>query len=332
VTFNLTPHEAFRSAILEAPDDDAVRLIYGDFLQDQGDPRGEFIQAQCRLAQLELHDPDRPSLQVREQQLLNAHRAEWERPCRGIGSRALFHRGFIEGLTMDAAVFLHRATELFRLTPLRQLRLQRAAGLGEALAACPDLARLTHLDLSANALSEVEIKALADSPFLTNLRRLTLIGADLDDVGFGALVRSPHLGRLMELDVRLNHVGPEGVRGVGEESRLSSLTSLSLFGNRLGSQGGVELAASSGLPGLQHLNLGRNRIGSPGAQALAGAAFLGGVKTLNLCDNEVRDDGALRLTDDAALDGLSRLVLRGNLLTAEVRRRLQRRFGERIVF
>src|SRR5262249_36968134 len=38
------PHRAFLDAILEAPEDDAVRLIYADWLEEQGDPRGEFIR------------------------------------------------------------------------------------------------------------------------------------------------------------------------------------------------------------------------------------------------------------------------------------------------
>lgn len=35
----MTQDEAFLSAIAESPDDDALRLIYADWLQDHGDPR-----------------------------------------------------------------------------------------------------------------------------------------------------------------------------------------------------------------------------------------------------------------------------------------------------
>ena len=38
-----------RTAIFANPDDDAPRLVYADWLLERGDPRGEFIQIQCKL-------------------------------------------------------------------------------------------------------------------------------------------------------------------------------------------------------------------------------------------------------------------------------------------
>lgn len=43
----------FLEAIRAAPDDDAPRLVYADWLSERGDPRGEFIVAQCTIARLE---------------------------------------------------------------------------------------------------------------------------------------------------------------------------------------------------------------------------------------------------------------------------------------
>lgn len=37
------------AAIRAEPDDDAPRLVYADWLQEQGDPRGEFIQLECEV-------------------------------------------------------------------------------------------------------------------------------------------------------------------------------------------------------------------------------------------------------------------------------------------
>ena len=67
-------HEAFLSAIRETPDDDAPRLICADWLEDQGQAhRAEFIHLQCRLAQMDEHDPDRLPLEQREADLQLAH-------------------------------------------------------------------------------------------------------------------------------------------------------------------------------------------------------------------------------------------------------------------
>src|SRR5947208_4411815 len=38
---------AFLQAILASPDDEGIRLIFADWLDEQGDPRGAFIRAQC---------------------------------------------------------------------------------------------------------------------------------------------------------------------------------------------------------------------------------------------------------------------------------------------
>lgn len=41
---------ALLEAVYETPDDDAPRLVFADFLVEEGDPRGEFIQLDIRLA------------------------------------------------------------------------------------------------------------------------------------------------------------------------------------------------------------------------------------------------------------------------------------------
>jgi uncharacterized protein (TIGR02996 family) len=49
----MTERDAFLAAVLESPDDDTPRLIFADWLEENGDPeRAEFIRAQCDLAQL----------------------------------------------------------------------------------------------------------------------------------------------------------------------------------------------------------------------------------------------------------------------------------------
>jgi uncharacterized protein (TIGR02996 family) len=42
--------KAFLRAVCEHPDDDRPRLIFADWLDEHGDPRGEFIRLQCALA------------------------------------------------------------------------------------------------------------------------------------------------------------------------------------------------------------------------------------------------------------------------------------------
>ena len=53
-------HDALFQAVLASPHDDAVRLVYADWLDEQGDaPRAEFIRLQIELSQAPSDDPRR---------------------------------------------------------------------------------------------------------------------------------------------------------------------------------------------------------------------------------------------------------------------------------
>lgn len=72
-----SPGEVLERAILADPDDVASHAAYADWLTQQGDPRGEFIQVQ-----LALEDPSQPpaarkDLHRREQELLQQHGRQW---------------------------------------------------------------------------------------------------------------------------------------------------------------------------------------------------------------------------------------------------------------
>jgi uncharacterized protein (TIGR02996 family) len=54
--------EAFLRRIAEAPGDEALRRIYGDWLEEQGDPRSEFLRAEDRLRSAPPGDPGRRTM------------------------------------------------------------------------------------------------------------------------------------------------------------------------------------------------------------------------------------------------------------------------------
>ena len=43
----MTDEDELLEAICAEPDRDEPRIVYADWLEQQGDPRGEFIHAQC---------------------------------------------------------------------------------------------------------------------------------------------------------------------------------------------------------------------------------------------------------------------------------------------
>ena len=71
-------HEAFLSDILASPEDDAPRLVYADWLSENGDePRAEFIRAQVELPRGTLKGDARRKLQARVNKLEAEHKKTW---------------------------------------------------------------------------------------------------------------------------------------------------------------------------------------------------------------------------------------------------------------
>jgi uncharacterized protein (TIGR02996 family) len=174
----MTQEQAFLRAISAAPDDDAPRLIFADWLEERCDPRGEFIRIQCCLASMPEDDRRRPTLQEREYNLLNQHRATWEGPLRQICKVAsiTFQHGFPETIGISSAAFLTQGDQLFALAPIRGLDLVDIVSRGDmaAIAASPHLKNLTTLNLRGNYIRDEGVQALAASPHLKNLTTLYL--------------------------------------------------------------------------------------------------------------------------------------------------------------
>src|SRR6476619_208277 len=104
----MSDHDALVQAILHAPDDDAPRLVYADWLEENGDAdRAEFIRVQCRVARLPFYDPDYAALTRRTYELLVRHRRAWRIPY--LAARQEFRRGFVETVALQPGAFFARA-------------------------------------------------------------------------------------------------------------------------------------------------------------------------------------------------------------------------------
>jgi uncharacterized protein (TIGR02996 family) len=254
----MTHDDAFLQAILEDPDDDGLRLIFADWLEEQGQPRGEFIRTQCTLAGLPPGDRRRPLLEAREQQLLARHRDQWLGSLRSLAYLWGFRRGFAEEITLPATAFLSHADTIFRSTPVLLARLLNSASCLDELASSPYLARLTALHLTDNRIG---------------------------NAGLMTLLETADLGRLATLRLGNNGLGDAGVEALAECPRLGSLTTLNLRQNSIGNGGAHALAMSPYLGGLTALYLGNNQIGPAGAQALAESPYLRRLETLELANS-----------------------------------------------
>jgi uncharacterized protein (TIGR02996 family) len=326
-------HEGFLQAILEEPDNDDVRLIYADWLQEQGDPRGEFIHLQVRRARRPAGEPVPEAESKREQQLREDHQREWVGELHGIVARCDFERGFVASVALTASRFLQHAERIFRLAPLvRHARLSDVTASLAALVDCPYLGRLASLDVERNNLRDRGVIALAGSAHVANLTVLKLGQNSIAVDGAEALARSPHLTRLTWLKLGLNRIGTAGAGALASSATLERLERLDLDENGLGTAGTEALATGTQLPRLSMLNLWRNSIGAAGVQALADSSRMARLKHLYLRRNDVGDAGAQALAASPHLAHLERLKLSNYGIGPAARTALKNRFGERVVF
>src|SRR6266550_3426966 len=97
--------EGFFRAITEDSEDDAPRLVFADWLDEQGDPRGELMRLQVHLARLPEGDHRRAVLEKRERELLDRHAVDWLGPLRERLRSWRFVRGLLT-LEADAEALL----------------------------------------------------------------------------------------------------------------------------------------------------------------------------------------------------------------------------------
>jgi uncharacterized protein (TIGR02996 family) len=304
------------------PDDDTPRLVLADWLEERGDPRGEFVRTQCLGARLPEDDPRCPALLARQRELLNAHRETWLRPLPGSHHLAEFHRGLVR-LVLHPDEILGVASPHFAETEeyawvegLRAYDVGQQAIDRYLAGPAPEGILALHLAAGGERVADRAFVALARSPHLCPLTALRLtrfyFGAAAK-----ALATSPHLAALAELDLQANRVEAAGARALAASPHLTGLRSLDLGSNDLQDQGARALIAATRLERLTDLGLGSNRLGPKGVAALVAWPLLANLTALRLDGNSVGGDGTRLLAGSPAVRRLARLDLRGNRLSGK---------------
>jgi uncharacterized protein (TIGR02996 family) len=237
----------FLREIKDRPDDDVPRLVLGDWLQDHGDPRGEFVHLQVRRARLRETDPEADALYRRERELLRRHALDWLGPLADFASGWSFERGFVHLEVRGALTTWARPADLFGCDAIRwvegvtmrskqvtDLTMLRMTGL---------LAEVSRLDLSGAPLMSL-------SPILreeTNvLRTLLLRNTFLTPGGIDLLAGAPTLAGLRWLDLSGNRLDDQQARVLAESPTLRNLTRLDVRDNAFGDAGREALVAAFG--------------------------------------------------------------------------------------
>lgn len=203
------PTSADRDGLLAAvaadPDDDVPRLVLADYLDERGDPLGEFIRLQMALEPLRIPRAD-PAGELerhkrlagippggdwrvkswevarqidREADLRRMHQAEWLGEAAPLLEESAhwnpeFRRGFVASAQVGLTALGDCGVAVRRSCPtLQRLIVLGTLGRGEELASCPALAGLPALTL-AGWLTAEDATAVARSRHLKGLRSLTV--------------------------------------------------------------------------------------------------------------------------------------------------------------
>jgi uncharacterized protein (TIGR02996 family) len=229
----LSSHPELRILLADVkaqPDEDTPRLILADWLQDQGDPRGELIHLQVVRARLTVDEPRHDELLRREWQILSRHALDWLGPLADLASGWEFLRGFIRlrarcrNFLVPAVYDLAADDQFAWVEGLALTRLLREH-VGQ-LADSPLLARLVQLDLSDTSLGNGGLVRLLEAPDLVGLHTLRLAHTGLGERGAVALARCPRLQQLSVLDLRRNRSLGGGVFALADSPYLKHLTRL----------------------------------------------------------------------------------------------------------
>jgi uncharacterized protein (TIGR02996 family) len=184
--YDPTSGEELLAAIYADPEDDGARLVYADWLQERGDPHGEFITLQTR-------PPDELTCK-RALHLLRLHKYDWLGPdLSEVLYNVEFERGFLHSALVEQNA---RASRENWAKAVLDPRLGTLHTLGKGRASAEhylSLLRSPHaLGLRRIELPRVQVlEALLEAPLLERRRFHQL------DLSF--VLREPMLDRLAEL-------------------------------------------------------------------------------------------------------------------------------------
>jgi uncharacterized protein (TIGR02996 family) len=282
--------QALEDALAEDPDDLAAHMAYADYLQEQGDPRGEFISVQLALEDEGRPAAERERLQKRERALLKEHRARFLGRMapffrRNGESRYRFARGWLD--TLDITFLsVHHA---------------------RALAHAPETRLLRHL-----ILRDLFCETAGDFPPEKGIPADTSYPAQyvLPQAEFLGNVRVLQVGELEET-VNLCYYGGETLPAF--LARLPRLRELNA--HVAGVDRGELLATLEDLPELNTLRLQGFDFGNDGCRELVRSGLLKRLKVLQVRFAYIDDEGAQALARCKDLRNLELLDLSLNWLT-----------------
>jgi len=280
---NLADRDMFLAAIHAAPDDDAPRLVFTDWLEENGEEeRAEFIRIQIAMKQ-EYEKNQRMTarqdiLFLRQKELFQLPWADVAREC-GAGVMATFSRGFPNYLNLSVSQFVDLGKSFGAwVGPNTKVRLFDGHLKLERIAKLRETTYLRRLSLDGHeengSLVEKDLTAFLSGPFLENL------------LEFGFRVDSSKSA---------NYSEDRLIGSIVSASSLTQLRNLDLSAIRISAKGAKLLATAPRLASLRSLNLSRSPLSRNAVKAIANSKYLRGLTRLILDIAEMDEENVARL-------------------------------------
>ena len=195
----MTDRDAILEAIFAAPEDDAPRLVYADWLDENGHPeQAEFVRRHIAWSRTAEGDPARPARYAALERSWNRFKIELTESLPHTEVRLdLYTRGLPEHrYNTTADRFLADAADWWPLFPVRKLFLDGWIDRVREISLCKYLCRVSDLNLRGGEVDVHAARALVASPHLANVRRLVINRASHEVF---LLLRGRFGDRLMQL-------------------------------------------------------------------------------------------------------------------------------------
>lgn len=348
------------AAIWARPLEDAPRLMYADWLTENGHAeRADLIRAQCELARIPADDPRERKLRGIAWRALRGREGKWKAHLPNHLKTGEWHRGFFQPRDDRRAGsvkwVLNLTDEERRVAPTRRWmctdmvdlwdevlaspnldRLERfylhtrvpAGDWAPRAAACPGFRNICTLMLWSCPIGWSELGALLTGWADHGIKDLFLSNIPLGDDGFARLLAHPVTTTVRRLRAFNSGLTAESVRALVASAFRLPDPGLSFDGNPIGDAGLETLLTWREFPRLRSLSLSYVGLTDAGAIALAACKGSRSLLDLNLSDNAISEVGARALADSPCLKNLKQLYIHCNPIPEVGLLRLRERFGD----
>jgi uncharacterized protein (TIGR02996 family) len=304
--------KAFLDDIVANIDEDNPRLVYADWLQENGqEERAEFIRVQVQRARLPAWDAAQVWLRFRETELLKMHGEQWlaELPTIEGARWEGFRRGIVAEVSFASFEAMRKNAHACRAVAPVEAVTVRWPRRREGQRSVKPIAELRELTLTGTPDYEA-FAWVAGSPQLATLRVLTARALFYDSLA--RLVASPHLANLRSLRLPSNNLGNPGLQALARSTTLTALEELDFSSEArheryihdpvIRAAGMSALMGWSGLASVRSLTLNGNDLSRDGLRALLRSPHVKELK--ELCLRDGRLDGQAMAEFESALPDL----------------------------